>query len=86
MYFRRRAGKGGGKAKDILFVVAEMRARLKSPNIAELFFDNRVFFSADGRMNVNSKRAADEHRRLEHRQSLQPRSHFALRFDVHVHP
>lgn len=69
-------GGGGqrvGQAQDQSLTLFESRVLLKGVEIQQLLF--RDVGSADGRVDVNSKRAADQPRSLDAGQRLQPRRH-----------
>lgn len=54
----------GGETKDSLFALVKMRAGFKLRDVVQLLFGD-VFFSANGRVDVNSKRAAHHQGDLE---------------------
>jgi len=83
--FRWRAGERGGKSHYILFCFREIRAGFELCYVDQLLFRESFFFSAHGRMNVNSKRTPHQHRCFQHRQALQARRQHPFRFRIHRH-
>ena len=68
--FGGREGERGGKAKNDLFALVEMRTGFELRDVAQLLFGD-LRFSADGRVDVNSKRAPNHQRDLELREFFQ---------------
>ena len=56
-----REGERGGKAKNDLFALVEMRTGFELRDVAQLLFGD-LRFSADGRVDVNSKRTPNYQR------------------------
>lgn len=78
-------GQRHGRAHYILFSFSKLRAGLKLREIVELLVSELSIFSANGRMNVDSKRAPHEHGRFEHRKAFEPRRQRAALLLQHVH-
>jgi hypothetical protein len=72
-----------GEAKGEFFPIIEVGAGFELRDGLELLFGDSGF-SADGRMNVDSKRAADHQRGLELRQFFQVHGHGALGGGVEI--
>ena len=81
----RRLGERGAKSHHILFRLREIRAGLKLRHVHQLLFRESLAFPAHGRMKVNSKRAANKHGGLQHRQALQTRRQRPFRFRIFRH-
>jgi hypothetical protein len=65
-----------GEAEYEFFLLVEMGTRFKLPDVLKLLLSDSLF-SADGRVNVNSKRAAHHERYFDLRQLLQVRGNRA---------
>jgi hypothetical protein len=78
------ARQGDGQLQGELFAFIEPDAGLKLREIAKFFFANACF-SADGRMDVDSKRATDQHSDFQLCEFLDGRGQEALGCRVHVH-
>jgi len=71
------AGERGGEAEGEFFLIIEVGAGFELRDLVELLFGDSGF-SADGRMNVDSKRTAPHHRGFELRQFFQVHRDSAL--------
>ena len=79
-----RARERGRELQDDLLLIVEVRARLKMKNVVKLRFGD-TGSSADGRMDVDSKRAADHKRGLELRELLEMHWDNALGGGIEIH-
>ncbi len=81
---RGRSGERRGQAKDKLFLLVEICAGFKLRDVVKLLFGDSGF-SADGRMNVDSKGTANHERSFELRQFLEMYGDDAFGGGVEIH-
>ena len=79
-----RAGERAGEAQDELLLFVEIRAGVEPRDSVELGLSDSGL-SADGRMDVDSKRTADHERSFELREFLEMHRHRAFPRGVEVH-
>jgi hypothetical protein len=78
-----RAGECGGKAENGFFGVIEVGARFELRQVVKLLLGD-AFFSADGRVNVDSKGATDHQRDFELRQFFKVHGDDARRGGIEI--
>jgi hypothetical protein len=83
-HVRGRASKRGGEAQDQFLLFVEVKAGFESRDVVELLFGDSGF-SADGRMDVDSKRATDHQRGFELCQLLEVHGDGTFCGGVEVH-
>ncbi len=74
----------GGETKDELVAFVKVRARVELGEVVKLRLGDALF-SADGRVDVDSKRTANHHGDFELREFLQARRNGALGNGVKIH-
>ena len=80
----RRTCQLGGETKDEFVAFGKVRAGLELGEVVKLWLGD-AFFSADGRVDVDSKRAPNHHGDLELREFFQAHRNSAMGNGVEIH-